>query len=271
MSSPDNAGEATDLSLVDLLRRTLVEFSGHPVEQASPNPFVQSLVLDGGRSLDSMDDLAREYRDQGRWQEAETLEKELVDIKHRRLGSHHPDTLYSMSSLVEIYLRQARWDEAETLSQTLLEAKKQMLGERHSITVATLDQLARAYCGQERFRKAEVMGRKALEMREHALGEKHPDSLVSKASLAVTLRGLGRLREAENLMIAAVEGAKVFEPEGFMRPRLLGWEESLARIRLERQQRARNWSTFLNIVTFLILLYAIIWMFSTNCMRSLFT
>ncbi|KAG8724251.1 hypothetical protein FRC12_006877 [Ceratobasidium sp. 428] len=185
MSSPDNTGEAADSSLDDLIKRTLVEFSSHPIEQASPNPLVQSLVLDDGRSLDSVDDLAREYRDQGRWQEAETLEKELVDIKRRRLGSHHPETLYSMSSLVEIYLRQARWDEAETLSQTLLEAKKQMLGENHPITVATLDQLARAYCGQGRFRKAEVIGRKALEMREHVLGEKHPDSLASKASLAV--------------------------------------------------------------------------------------
>ncbi|KAG8723225.1 hypothetical protein FRC09_004207 [Ceratobasidium sp. 395] len=89
--------------------------------------------------LASMTDLASTYRDQGRWEEAETLQVEALDATKQALGELHPDTLTNMANLASIYRAQGRWDEAEVLQVQVLDARGRALGRPHPNTL-TRDQ-----------------------------------------------------------------------------------------------------------------------------------
>jgi hypothetical protein len=62
-----------------------------------------------------MVNLARTYWNQGRWNEAEKLEIQVIDMRKNLLGAEHPDTLTSMGNLANTYRKLGRWDEAEKL------------------------------------------------------------------------------------------------------------------------------------------------------------
>lgn len=67
-----------------------------------------------------MANLASTYRNQGRWNEAERLEVEVVELRRKMLGAEHPDTLTSSNDLALIYLEQGRFVEAEELRSQAL-------------------------------------------------------------------------------------------------------------------------------------------------------
>jgi Tetratricopeptide repeat len=66
-------------------------------------------------TLISMGDLAITYFNQGRWNEAEQLELQVMDMRKKLLGPEHPHTLLSMGNLASTYSDQRRWNEAEQL------------------------------------------------------------------------------------------------------------------------------------------------------------
>ncbi len=75
-----------------------------------------------------MANLACTYYNQGRWDEAEKLEVQVMEARKEKLGSHHPDTLSSMANLADTYQNQGRLDEAEKLEAQVMEARKENLG-----------------------------------------------------------------------------------------------------------------------------------------------
>ena len=60
-----------------------------------------------------MGNLASTCRNQGRWDEAEKLEVDVMNAFKAKLGSDHPHTLISMGNLASTYWNQGRLDEAE--------------------------------------------------------------------------------------------------------------------------------------------------------------
>jgi hypothetical protein len=50
-----------------------------------------------------MANLASTSRDQGRWEEAETLEVQVIETSKTKLGADHPDTLTSMNNLAHTW------------------------------------------------------------------------------------------------------------------------------------------------------------------------
>jgi hypothetical protein len=50
-----------------------------------------------------MANLARTYWNQGKWNEAEQLEVQVLDMRKKLLGAEHPDTLMSMGNLASTY------------------------------------------------------------------------------------------------------------------------------------------------------------------------
>ena len=66
-------------------------------------------------TLRSMANLACTYMHQGRWNEAEKVEVQVMDMRKKLLGAEHPDTLTSKADLASTYQNQGRWNEAEEL------------------------------------------------------------------------------------------------------------------------------------------------------------
>ncbi|KAJ5709206.1 hypothetical protein N7493_010540 [Penicillium malachiteum] len=149
--------------------------------------------------MSSMNSLASIYLLQGRWNEAEDLGMQEVEMRKMVLGIEHPDTLTSMGILTTIYWNQGRWREAEVLGIQVVEARKTILGVEHPSTLISMVNLAATYREQGRWDEAEALGVQVVETRNTVLGVEHPSTLVSMANLAITYCHQGRWKNAEGL------------------------------------------------------------------------
>ncbi|CAG1963156.1 unnamed protein product, partial [Fusarium graminearum] len=66
----------------------------------------EKLGPDHPDTLTSMANLASTFWNQGRWEEAEKLEVEVMEARKEKLGPDHPDTLTSMANLASTYRNQ---------------------------------------------------------------------------------------------------------------------------------------------------------------------
>ena len=61
------------------------------------------LGLDHPGTLINMSNLALNYQNQGRWDEAEKLQVEVMETCKVKMGLDHPDTLTAMNNLASTY------------------------------------------------------------------------------------------------------------------------------------------------------------------------
>ena len=87
-------------------------------------------------TLLSIANLAVAYWKQGRWNEAEQLEVQVMDMRKKVLSTEHPDTLSSMANLAATYMNQGRWNEAEQLEVQVVDMRKKLLGVQHPDTLS---------------------------------------------------------------------------------------------------------------------------------------
>jgi hypothetical protein len=71
-----------------------------------------------------MGNLASTYYNQERWNEAEQLQIQVMDMTKKLLGAEHPDTSRSMRHLADTYRVQGRWNEAEQLSSSSIHKRE---------------------------------------------------------------------------------------------------------------------------------------------------
>ncbi|KAL4946533.1 P-loop containing nucleoside triphosphate hydrolase protein [Aspergillus oleicola] len=101
--------------------------------------------------------LAVAYRREGKWEEAEQLEVQVMEMSKTKLGADHPNTLASMGNLAATYMSQGRWDEAEQLLVQVMETSKTKLGVDHPDTLTSMGNLAATYMVQGRWEEAEQL------------------------------------------------------------------------------------------------------------------
>ena len=74
-------------------------------------------------TLRSMGNLGNTYFNQGRWNEAEHLQIQVMDMAKKLLGSEHLNTLTSMENLACTYRNQGRICESESLEVEVMNIK----------------------------------------------------------------------------------------------------------------------------------------------------
>jgi tetratricopeptide (TPR) repeat protein len=144
----------------------------------------------------------------GKYDEAERLQKRVLHINESMLGPEHPDTLTSMSNLAVAYSNQGRVAEAEELEERVLEARRRVLWEEHPGTLSSMNNLAVTYSNQGRVAEAEELHKKVLEVRRLILGDDHPSTLSSMSNLAHTFSNQGRVAEAAELEEKVLEASR---------------------------------------------------------------
>jgi tetratricopeptide (TPR) repeat protein len=153
--------------------------------------------------------LAEAYALEGRWDEAEQLQVQVMETRKTKLGADHPDTLMSMANLASTYLKQGRWDEAEQLFVEVMETRRAKLGVDHPDTLTSMANLALTYLNQGRWDEAEQLFVQVMETRRIQLGVDHPDTLTSMANLTSTYWNQGRWAEAEQIEVQVMEARKI--------------------------------------------------------------
>jgi len=94
------------------------------------------------RLATSLNNLAELYRLQGKYAEAEPLNKRSLAIREKALGPAHPDVANSLNNLAGLYHQQGKYNEAEPLYKRSLEIVAKALGPEHPHVVTSLENYA---------------------------------------------------------------------------------------------------------------------------------
>jgi tetratricopeptide (TPR) repeat protein len=157
-------------------------------------------------------DLARKcasalYSD-GRFEEAEELQVQVMQARKRVLGDEHPSTLTSMANLALTYWNQGRWAEAEVLQVQVMQTRKRVLSDEHPSTLTSMANLAATYSEQGRWAEAGDLQVQVMQTTKRVLSDEHPSTLTSISNLALTYRDQGRWAEAEELQVQVMRTMK---------------------------------------------------------------
>jgi len=166
---------------------------------------------------------------EGKFAEAEKLQRQTLLTRQRVLGPEHPDTASSMSRLARVLTWQGRNGEAEALQREALRIERRALGPEHEDTLHAIDGLVVILWMQRdanRYAEAEALQRETLPVVRRIFGPQHPETLIAMNNLAVTLRKEGKYREAESTLREVLTlSIRVFGPE---HPNTLNFKGNLA-------------------------------------------
>jgi tetratricopeptide (TPR) repeat protein len=95
-------------------------------------------------TLGSRNNLSNAYTDAGRFDEALSLDEQVLAARERGLGPDHPDTLQSRNNLATAYQDAGRTEEAISLHEQVLAARERGLGPDHPDTLQSRNNLANA-------------------------------------------------------------------------------------------------------------------------------
>ncbi|KAF8535293.1 hypothetical protein BDD12DRAFT_782634 [Trichophaea hybrida] len=199
---------------LELVSRVFPQRAEHENRHTCATYLPHALVLkvlgpDHPDTLESVSELASVLQSQGKYEQAEQMNRRALEGREKALGPDHPDTLNSVNNWASVLQNQGKYEQAEQMNRRALEAKEKVLGPDHPDTLTSMANLASTYRNQGRSKEAEVLGVQVMETRKRVLGQDHPSTLTSMANLASTYRNQGRSKEAEVLEVqVAVNGRK---------------------------------------------------------------
>ena len=146
----------------------------------------------------ALENVARVLSSQGRYAEAEVLQRQALERSISVNGYYHPNTFISRGELAGTVRDQERFTEAEMMYEHLLEDRRKTLGERHHDTIIALSNMATVKARLGKKQESEKMFREALKIEFETLGEHHPSTVNTLHNLACISSDRGDHQEAEN-------------------------------------------------------------------------
>jgi len=174
---------------------------------------MQYMKSEGNQNIVSyMDDafakFGRLFREQGHFQEAETLEDKVLDTRSKILGVEHQHTMGAMTNIAETYQCLGKYREAEKLKIQVLDTRNRILGEEHPDTINAMGSLAATYHYLGKYIAEEKLMIQVLDATNRILGGEHPNTMRAMDHLASTYRTMGKYTEAEKLDIQVLDATK---------------------------------------------------------------
>jgi tetratricopeptide (TPR) repeat protein len=161
---------------------------------------LQAERADGECTVFTLGTLASELQAQGKYDEAEPLHREALEVSRETVGNRHPATLTSINNLGVLLKVKGNLAAAEPLYRELLEVLCATLGDRHPDTLTSVGNLGALLLAKGDLVAAEPLIREALEARRETLGDRHPSTLHSINSLGELLQDKGDLAATEPLL-----------------------------------------------------------------------
>ena len=162
----------------------------------------EALTIQQARRADPLDiattlnALGHVHRDGGRYTAAESLYRQVHDIRHTRLGEHHPDVANSLVNIGAAIASAGDYDRAEPLLRRGIASKQRSLGDEHPDVATDLSGLASLLHRKGELAAAESLYRDVLQRQRRLLPEAH-------SRTATTLLGLGTVLVARNAPLEA--------------------------------------------------------------------
>lgn len=148
------------------------------------------------------------YGEQGRLQEAEVLQRQILQSRKTLLGLEHESTVASSADLAATIYRQGRLHEGLDILMGVFEVYRLSLGESDPETLHILDTIAFVHHRMGNLHEAEKLYCKILEERKVSLGIENPDTLRTVHQLSTVLHDQGRRQEALDMLRMCLEGRR---------------------------------------------------------------
>ncbi len=178
-----------------------------------------------------MVDLGNTLAHEDRFEEAETLLANGIEVLRGMLGDEHPETIAGYIRLGVLRWKQGRYAEAETLLQSCIEQSQRVLGDDHRDTMAAFNILALILNDSGKHAEAESLFRRLLDWNLTVLGDAHPQTARAYNNLGWNLQQSGNYVETESLY----------------RKALTSWQSTLAKDHPEAALCRENLGLILNI------------------------
>lgn len=174
----------------------------------------RALGPDNPDTLDSMSRLSWTFYLEGRYPDAEKLQRETLAAQQRVLGNDDAMTDQSIAQLADTLEEEGRYPEAEQLDRELLEIDRRFHPQdSRSLMLATRN-LGWTLSLEGHYGEAEKLLRQALDLYQRNLGADHPETLKTAAQLGQVLKDERHLREAEELLRQTIDiERRVLGPE----------------------------------------------------------
>jgi len=186
------------------------------------------------RTLNTMNNLAVLYADQGRYAEAAELHGTVLAEQRRQLGPAHPDTVGSALNYAFVLDRLGRRDEAITLLEEMVAICNSAFAPDARETITAVNSLAVMYAKEGRYADAAPLFEQAYSTSLESVGPDHPGTITAQHNLARLYEHIDQLEEAESTMREVVaKRTRVLGPD---HPDTLAAQGSLGRI-LRRMSR----------------------------------
>lgn len=135
----------------------------------------------------------------GRYDEAERLHQQALEMCEQQHGPEHPSIAMHKNRLASLCQNTARYDEAESLYREVLQTRTKVLGEQHPLVAVSLNNLAVLLRLRGDYDGGEDLYRQALAIYEARLGENHPKTAIALSNLALLLTRKNQLDESDAL------------------------------------------------------------------------
>ncbi len=158
--------------------------------------------------LDVLTNLGILFQFQGRYRDAESLFKLVLETDEKKLGIKHSQIATDLNNLGCLLQAQGKYSEAESLYRRALRIVETQLGSDHLEVAQSMNNLGSLLQAQGRYTEAEKFYIRSLQIREIELGLEHPYVGSSLNNLAGLLEDQGNRKDAEGLYRRAL---KIFE------------------------------------------------------------
>jgi len=157
-------------------------------------------------TLEATRGLATLYYGQARYEEAEPLCTNGLEIAQRVLSAEHEATLEFMNLLAMLHCQRGRYGQGTELVARALQIGERVLGKEHPTTLQSIFALGELYRFQGRYDDAEPLLQESVQLSRQVLGDEHFWTLYYMHLLAYLYRDQGRYDDAGQLLVKVVEG-----------------------------------------------------------------
>jgi CHAT domain-containing protein len=198
----------------------LLNYTGHCFHLSQNNFLAEKYLLQAKSIFDTLEvlydygyaailnNLAQVYDAMGRYEKAEPMMLQVVEIDKNLLGEDHPDFAIDISNLAALYDVMGRYEQAEPLYKQAVEIAKTKLGTNDPAYSRYLNNLARSYFGSGRYEEAEPIMMEAVATIKISLGDDHPEYAKYLNNLGQLYYLIGHYSQAELCYKAAIKIAK---------------------------------------------------------------
>jgi tetratricopeptide (TPR) repeat protein len=184
----------------------------------------------------SLNNLAKLYYSQEKYNQAEPLYQQVLAINRANLPPNHPSLATSLNNLALLYQSQGKYNQAEPLYQEALAIDRASLPPNHPDLAIDLNNLANLYYSQGKYSEAEPLYQQVLAISRASLPPNHPNLAIYLNNLANLYYSQRKYNEAEPLYQEALAIERANLPPNH--PNLAIYLNNLANLHIAKNEMA---------------------------------